>query len=47
MITIKSRSDLEKLREAGRVAEDVKNAESISFGNKADEQSMKDYYVLK
>ena len=27
--------------------EDVKNAESISFGNKADEQSMKDYYVLK
>ena len=26
--------------------EDVKNAESISFGNKADEQSMKDYYVL-
>lgn len=27
--------------------EDVKNAESISFGNKADEQSTKDYYVLK
>lgn len=27
--------------------EDAKNAESISFGNKADEQSTKDYYVLK
>lgn len=27
--------------------EDVKNAESISFGSKADEQSTKDYYVLK
>ena len=27
--------------------EDVKNAESISFGNKAGEQSTKDYYVLK
>lgn len=27
--------------------EDVKNAESISFGNKADEKSAKDYYVLK
>lgn len=27
--------------------EDVRNAESISFGSKADEQSTKDYYVLK
>lgn len=27
--------------------EDVKNAESIVFGNKQSEQSVKDYYVLK
>ena len=31
----------------GDKPEDVKNAESISFGNKADEKSTKDYYVLK
>ena len=31
----------------GNKPEDVKNAESIVFGNKQSEQSVKDYYVLK